>query len=119
MSLKTVGLSISIGAIFTGATALSATKTAITKLETSIKKIEDKKTTLKIDSKEYELATKKVTLLNNTIDKLKVNRAKMFQYIRCFGSILYVFFLWSGKFWFQYIRCFGSVQDSVSVSSNS
>ncbi len=87
MSLKTVGLSISIGAIFTGATALSATKTAITKLETSIKKIEDKKTTLKIDSKEYELATKKVTLLNNTIDKLKVNRAKMFQYIRCFGSI--------------------------------
>jgi len=68
---------ISIGAVFTGASALSATTTAIGKLETSIKKIEKNKTNLKVNSKEYELANKRVGVLNQSLEKLKINQAKI------------------------------------------
>jgi len=77
MSLKTTGLMISIGAVFTGASALSATTTAIGKLETSIKKIEKNKTNLKVNSKEYELANKRVGVLNQSLEKLRINQAKI------------------------------------------
>jgi len=51
MSLKTTGLMISIGAVFTGAYALSATKTAIDKLDSKISKLKASKIDLKANSK--------------------------------------------------------------------
>lgn len=77
MSLKTTGLMISIGAIFTGATALATTTTSISKLETKISKLQTSKLTLKADSKEYEDATKKVDKLSTSLERLKLNQEKL------------------------------------------
>ena len=77
MSLKTTGLMISIGAIFTGATALSATTTSISKLETKIKDLETKKVDLKVGSAEYEQANKRVGILNSSLENLKINQTKL------------------------------------------
>ena len=77
MSLKTTGLMISIGAIFTGATALSATITSISKLETKIKDLETKKVDLKVGSTEYEQANKRVGILNSSLEKLKINQKEL------------------------------------------
>lgn len=76
MSLKTTGLMISIGAMFTGATALSATTTSISKLETKIKDLETKRVDLKVGSAEYEQANKRVGILNSSLEKLKINQTK-------------------------------------------
>ncbi len=75
MSLKTAGLMVSIGAIFTGAKTLASTKTAVTQLETKIKKLKVQKANLKVNSNEYLVANKRIKLLNNSIKKLKKNQA--------------------------------------------
>lgn len=77
MSLKTVGLSIVIGSMFTGAKAFASSSYAITKLDASIKKLSDYKTTLKVDTKEFAVAIKETQLLEGAIKKLKINASKL------------------------------------------
>lgn len=73
MGLKTLGLSIVIGSVFSGAKAFASSSYAVTKLEASVKKLNDHRTTLKVDTKEFAVALKKTQLLNEAITKLKTN----------------------------------------------
>ena len=77
MSLKTLGLSIVIGSVFSGAKAFASSQYAVTKLNTSVRKLNDYKATLRVDSKEFAVALKKTQLLNNAIIKLKNNSKKL------------------------------------------
>lgn len=77
MSLKTLGLSIVIGSVFSGAKAFASSQYAVTKLNTSVRKLNDYKATLRVDSKEFAVALKKTQLLNSAIIKLKNNSKKL------------------------------------------
>lgn len=73
MSTKTLGLSIVIGSVFNGARAFASSSYAVKNLDTSLKKLNDHKTTLKVDTKEFAVALKKTQILSDALKKLKTN----------------------------------------------
>lgn len=77
MSLKTLGLSIVIGSMFTGAKAFASSQHAVSSLGVSLKKLNDQKTTLRVDSKEFAVALKKIQITSEAIKKLKLNSEKL------------------------------------------
>lgn len=77
MSLKTLGLSIVIASAFTGAKAFASSQYAVTKLDVSLKKLNDHKTTLRVDSKEFAVALKKIQITSEAIKKLRINSQKL------------------------------------------
>ncbi len=72
MSLKTVGLSIVIGSMFTGAKAFASSSYAITKLDASIKKLSDYKATLNFSTKEFAGVLKQ-NMYKNTCSKYNLH----------------------------------------------
>jgi len=77
MSLKTIGLSIVIGSVFSGAKALANSSYAVKKLDLSISKLNSKKANLKVDSAEYKKAIKDIALLENAISKINTRKIKI------------------------------------------
>jgi TP901 family phage tail tape measure protein len=72
-------LGISIGAVFSGAKAIAASKTMIDRLGSSIKALEAKKLTLRANSDEYKKAEERIASLGAAVNQLSENNAKLDQ----------------------------------------
>ncbi|MBE0491100.1 MAG: phage tail tape measure protein [Sulfurospirillum sp.] len=77
MSLKTMGVSIVIGSVFSGAKALANSNYALNKLNLSISALNTKKANLKADTKEYKRAEKQIASLSSAISKINKNKIKI------------------------------------------
>jgi TP901 family phage tail tape measure protein len=77
MSLKTVGITIAIGAIFEGAKAIASSNISIDKLGSSIDRLKTKRATLRVDSEEAKRADTQLHRLGATMDSVQRRNLKI------------------------------------------
>jgi len=77
VSVKNISIGVVIGAVWQGAKAVADSSVAVSKLAHSIEALKAKKATLKVDTKEYEQAEKKIKALGDAIQKINERKVKI------------------------------------------